>query len=312
MGHRVTVLCPAKVNLGLEVLGRRADGFHDLCTVMQAVDLYDELTLEVVQGDGSETPQIGVSGPFAGEVPATGNSLLVAWAVAGGNKLPALKVSLVKNIPAGAGLGGGSSNGAGMLVGMREIWQLEGAGPRARPAVNDEAAGGAQGRPPSSLSEAALRIGSDCPFFLDGGTQLAQGRGEQLTTVERRLDFCLVIAVPQFGSATGPAYAALQRPQQPMTPLLVPQLARALEPGDLDMLKASIVNDFEPVLRQRHPEYARWFAALEAAGALAVSLTGSGSGFYGVFADEAAARAGLSALADEPLGYVGVHRPVGY
>jgi 4-diphosphocytidyl-2-C-methyl-D-erythritol kinase len=315
MSHRVTVHCPAKVNLGLEVLGRRADGYHDICTVMQAVDLYDELMLEVVDGDGSGTPCIEVSGPFAGEVPEAGNTLLVAWAVAGGNRLPALKVRLVKNIPSGAGLGGGSSDGAGMLVGMREISMLVNkalGGAPARPASGkpDIEEGRAGATPTVEMQQLAIRIGSDCPFFLSGGTQLAQGRGEQLTALHRKLDFHLIIAVPEFGSTTGSAYTALRRAQQPMTPMLVPQLARALERGDMDLFRASIVNDFEPHLRQLHPEYAGWFDALLASGALAVLLTGSGSGFYGIFADEVTAQAGLASLQDQPMRHAGVHRPI--
>jgi 4-diphosphocytidyl-2-C-methyl-D-erythritol kinase len=306
---RVTIHCPAKVNLGLEVLHRRADGYHDICTVMQAIDLYDELTLEVMDGDGSEAPDIEVSGSFADEVPATGNTLLVAWAVAGGNRLPALKLELVKNIPASAGLGGGSSDGAGMLVALRELQQMVGGtGVIASDSGTDSDSGGTPVLPAIGVN--TLRIGSDCPFFLNGGTQLAQGRGEQLTPIDRRPDFHLVVGVPNFGSATGPSYSVLGRRQQPMTPMLVPQLARSLARGDMDLFKASIVNDFEPVLRHRHPEYVRWFDLLTAAGAVAVSLTGSGSGFFGVFAGAGAAESALAALAGEPLRYAGTHRPI--
>ena len=311
MGHRVTVHCPAKVNLGLEVLHRRADGFHEICTVMQTVDLYDELTLEVVDGDGSETPVIDVSGPFATEVPASGNTLLVAWAVAGGNGLPALKASLAKNIPSGAGLGGGSSDGAGMLMALREIELMVG-GTGVITRDPDSAKDTGQTPVPPSLKVNALRIGSDCPFFLQGGTQFAEGRGELLTPIDRKLDFHLVVAVPHFGSATGPSYAALGRTQQPVTAMLVPQLGRALARGDMELLKASLVSDFERVLHHRHAGYRRWFDMLASMGAVAVSLTGSGSGFYGLFADAAEAESGLAALAAEPLRYLGLHRPIGH
>ncbi|MDQ3023715.1 MAG: hypothetical protein M3R04_04905 [bacterium] len=320
MGHRVTVYCPAKVNLGLEVLGRRADGYHDICTMMQVIDLYDELTLEVVDGDGSEAPDIELSGPFANEVPPTGNTLLAAWAYGGGNKFPALRVSLVKNIPSGAGLGGGSSNGAGMLLALRELSLMMDRSVEfapARPAfaakdIEEDRAGASHMVEPSMLPATALRIGSDCPFFLSEGCQLAEGRGERLTPIDRRLDFHLVVGIPQFGSATGPSYAQLRRPQQTITPMLVPQLARALAAGNRELFAASVVNDFAPVLQQRHPQYLGWLSRLMDEGAMAATITGSGSGFFGIFESEADACLAADGLQTAGLRYCGLHKPISY
>jgi len=162
------------------------------------------------------------------------------------------------------------------------------------------------------IAELALRIGSDCPFFLDAGCQLAGGRGERLTAIERRADFHLVIAVPDFPSPTGAAYSALNRSTTPITPLVTPQLARALEAGDLQLATASMVNDFEPLLLKRQPHYRDWLETLLHSGAAAASITGSGSGFFGLLTSEDEALIAAEELSSRGgFRYCGAHRPVG-
>jgi 4-diphosphocytidyl-2-C-methyl-D-erythritol kinase len=323
--HRLRVLCPAKLNIGLEVLARRGDGFHDICTVLQAIDFYDSLELEVVDGDGSEVPQLTVDGPFACEVPDEGNLVLAAWAaLSAGICLPSLQVRLTKNVPAGSGLGGGSSDAAGMLLALRELARMAGFDPdggsvqwppSTETGLSHEArlahAATLAGLTTTRLEAAALRLGSDVPFFISGCCQLAAGRGEQLEPLARTLDFAAVVAVPSFGALSGPAYGALGRTDRPLAPLCVPRVAEGLARADWSAVSGALVNDFAHYLNMKHREYAAWDAALTAAGAQAVSISGSGSALFGLFESRAAAERALAALqAVGGLRYAGVHLPL--
>jgi 4-diphosphocytidyl-2-C-methyl-D-erythritol kinase len=308
---RAVVYCPAKLNLGLEVLQRRDDGFHEVATVLQAIDLWDVLTVETTEGDGSEWPDLVIGGPFAAEVPEDGNSLLAAWGAARASSLlPRLRVSLEKNIPAAAGMGGGSSDGAGMLLALREVSRqllFSGGGDPGLDALANPSA--------PELHATALRLGSDTPFFISGGCQLAEGRGEVLSALERRLAFAAVVAVPAFGSATSGAYGRLQRGSGPRSAMCVHAVASGLAHGDWPAFASSLVNDFAPQLYYAHPQYAGWEETLLGCGSRAVSISGSGSTMYGLFDTPQQARAAADVLlavgSPGDFRYVGAHQPVG-
>ncbi len=342
--HRITLHCPAKINLGLEVLERdSASGYHRISTIMQAIDLYDRLELEILNPEGlsggaasgAEPPELDIKGPFGYEVPVEGNSVLSAWALMGGSQcFPPLRIRLHKNIPCGAGLGGGSSDAAGMLLALRELARLIGADARL---LGAEAADwplslenrNSQPRRLELLAQAATlsdlelqalaaRIGSDVPFFLGPPCALAEGFGEQLSALDRRLDFALLLVVPRFGSATGQAYAALERDTARREPVVTPWLAQLLQTPPLEAknmpgeLPRRLSNSFGPLLHAEDPVYAELEAFFAAAPALAASLTGSGSGFFALFTDADHAREICAQLAqkDLDLRYLGVHLPI--
>jgi 4-diphosphocytidyl-2-C-methyl-D-erythritol kinase len=329
--HRLSLHCPAKLNLGLEVLRRDPEsGYHEIATLLQSIGLCDRLELEVLEDAAGGTPQLEIRGPFAADAPVDGNSVLAAWAVMQGSTLfPALRLRLEKNIPAGSGLGGGSSDCAGLLLALRELAALlvfdaaqgslpDWPNPESRLTAEQRLAGlrGIAALDDSALEQQALRCGSDAPFFVRGGCQLAAGRGERLSPVTRALDFSVVLAVPQLHSATSAAYRALERGTAPRAPMLVPAAARALEQGSWPLLERSLVNDFEPYLMQLWPPYGECFELLQAQGARAVLHTGSGSGFYGLFADRPAAEAACTALQQHAaasalqLRHCAVHAPL--
>ena len=188
----VACRAPAKVNLHLEVLRRREDGYHEIETVLQAVDLCDELrvTLRERRDDGRLQAELDVD-PF-GAAPEDDSNLCARAAAAFGAATGAggrLRIDLRKRIPAGAGLGGGSSDAAAVLVACDRLFGT--------------------GLAPAALVELAAGIGMDVPFFLRGGTQLGRGRGELLTplTAIRRGRFLL--AVPPFSLATADVYRQL-------------------------------------------------------------------------------------------------------
>lgn len=303
--HRVSLRCPAKLNLGLEVLERDAQsGYHRIATVLQAINLADRLEVSV-DGESAawDLPRLELSGPFAAEVPPENNSLLAAWALLGGGQaFPPLRVSLEKQIPAQSGLGGAGSDAAGMLLALRELARLltfDAQRGAPLPPGNPEAGLSHAGRQAAleavagledlALEAQAARIGSDAPFFLRGGCQLAGGRGELLQPIATKLRFCAVLAVPAFGSPTAAAYGALGRGTQRREPVCLPLTVRALEAGDWRLLEGSLVNDFEPLVCGQHPEYALWSEVLRENGAGAVALSGSGSGFFGLYAETPAA-----------------------
>ncbi len=186
------LLAPAKLNLTLEVLGKRDDGFHEISSIMQTIDLCDRVRL-------SDAPdlQLIVSGPEASGVPEDPTHDLayraaIALQQAAGISLGA-RIELDKQIPAGAGLGGGSSDAAAVLRGLYELWDVE---------ISF-----------SEFAELAAGLGSDVPFFLDGGTQAVAGRGEELTPLpdaQGPRDFTLFTSNVTVADKTRRMYGALQ------------------------------------------------------------------------------------------------------
>lgn len=257
----VSFLAPAKLNLSLQVFGKRPDGYHDIRSVMVPVSLYDEVTVE----EAPEGISVECDDPT---VPAgEGNTcrlaaaLFMEWAGA-----PAgVRIRLRKGIPSESGLGGGSSDAAATLKGLSA---LTGRCP-----------------PRDVLLAMASRIGADVPFFTLGNAALAEGFGDRLTAIPWEVPFHAVIVRPSFGLPTREGYARLRRLPGDPPPPAEPPAYRTL--GDV---AASLRNDFEEAWREIRPEIAEIKEELLAAGALAAGLSGSGSAVFGLFASEEAAR----------------------
>lgn len=261
---------PAKVNLFLRVLSRRSDGFHELETLFQAVDLCDEIVVRrAPRGVALEVVGAELGPPEANLAHRAARALLAATGDAGG-----LGIRLHKRIPAGAGLGGGSSDAAAVL---RAGDALLGTG----------------------LSRAALHrlgagLGSDVPFFL-GASTLARGtgRGERLEPLAPLPEASVVLVLPPVHVATGAAYGALARTRQEggEAPCSAPVVDA---PESWDEVASLAHNDFEAVIRALHPEVGEALAALRSAGAAPALLSGSGGACFGIFRD--AGRAEHAAL----------------
>jgi 4-diphosphocytidyl-2-C-methyl-D-erythritol kinase len=286
----VTIQAPAKLNLSLAVLERRADGFHEIESLMVPVDLADTLSLTTGSAPGIRlavqfagplaTPR---GRPLARDVPADETNLVVravaALAAEAGIE-PALEIELVKRIPSGAGLGGGSSDAAAVLAAAAEIWKLD--WPRAR------------------LAEIGARIGSDVPWFFAGGPAVAAGRGERILPVESLMPLFAVIACPPEGLSTAAVYQACV-PSRARAGEAV-ALAAALAAGDFPAALPLFANDLEPPARGLSPEVDRLLADMLRAGGLCPRLTGSGSACFTLCRTSAETRgiaARLAALADD-------------
>ena len=260
---------PAKINLTLEILARRADGFHALRSVMVPIALADELAF-----DPSERFA------FACEPPALAVDNLVprAFAQVGLAAAP-VAVTLRKRVPVGAGLGGGSSDAAGVLhAAMRGAFGDAGA----RDWVAD-----------------ARALGSDVPFFLVDGPALVEGTGERVTALGTAPPWWIVLVVPNVHVATGPAYAALDgarderpAPTRPRSHSASLRCGEALQRAEYAGVLAALTNDFAPVVRAAYPAVDAALRALDDAGAPhRAMLSGSGSACFALFATEADARA---------------------
>jgi 4-diphosphocytidyl-2-C-methyl-D-erythritol kinase len=263
---RFVVRAHAKVNLDLRVLGTRPDGYHELRTVFQTIELHDTLTC--VERPGSFALTCRAPG-----IPLDGSNLVwraaaALWRALGrpGDPTDAM-VTIDKAIPIEAGLGGGSADAAAALLGMARLWG---------------------GVPMTLLREVAGGIGADVAFFLSGGTALGLGRGEEIYPLVDLPRHWVVIVRPPFGVSTAEAYgwydedrAAGLRETREIQVLPVPWPSRA----------AQMVNDLEPPVVRRHPEITAIKGALRESGAVAAAMSGSGSAVFGLFrARSAAAR----------------------
>ena len=243
---------PAKINLGLRILRKRADGYHDLETVLLPVPWRD--ALEVIRSDTFSFQTSGL--PIPGQ--AESNLCVKAYRLLQSDfNLPPVAVHLHKIIPMGAGLGGGSSDAASMLMLLNDLFEL---------ALS-----------PSELEAYAAQLGSDCPFFINPRPRLATGTGTTLEALPLDLSSKhLVIVYPNVSVTTAAAYARVV-PRQPDSDL------RELLTQPLAAWKDRVVNDFEDSVFQHHPTLADIKEQLYHTGATYASLSGSGSALYGLF-----------------------------
>lgn len=278
----VEIRAPAKLNLSLAVLARRPDGFHDIESLMVPVTLHD-----VVRVRPGGPPGIRLAVRFGGQlagphgaalardVPTDDSNLVVRavrlLGVEAGIE-PCLDIDLVKSIPSGAGLGGGSSDAAAVLRGTAAAWNID--------------------WPAERLASIGAAIGSDVPWFFAGGPAIARGRGERVEPVPAVRPLAAVIACPVVGLSTAAVYANCT-PDSGLRGMAL-RLANALTGGGLAAAVPFMHNALEEPARRLCPDVDRLLAALGRAGAVAPRLTGSGSACFALTRTVAEAR-GLAA-----------------
>lgn len=258
-------VAPAKINIGLRVGGRRADGFHDIDTVFYRVALSDRLLFAA-----TDSPTIDIDLRAAPAIPLHDNLVYRAATLLRETTGATAGASIVleKRIPSGAGLGGGSSDAATTLLALNALWELS---------LDD-----------AQLHSLAARLGSDVPFFLlNAPAARARGRGEQLEPLDLVLPYWVVLVNPGLHISTPWAYARLNRSAGPVpTPDVVP----ALRSQDPEQLRSLLVNDFEPAVFAAYPELAGIKQRLYELGAVFALMSGSGSTLFGLFPTEQCAR----------------------
>jgi 4-diphosphocytidyl-2-C-methyl-D-erythritol kinase len=254
---RLVLKSPAKINLFLKVLAKREDGYHDILTLMQAVDLCDELTLEKtpagirVTSDSPGCPQDESNLAYK-----AASLLFREEKVDGG-----IKIKITKRIPLASGLGGGSSNAAATLKGLNQLFEL--------------------GLLPSRLHHLAVQLGSDVPFFLYSGQALAEGRGELIEPLAFYKDYWLLLVCPRLEVSAAWAYQNLKI-----------SLTRKKNEFNYKLLGSSLgffeallhfENDLEDVVVKKHPVVQQIKDILRDSGAVKSAMSGSGPTVYGVF-----------------------------
>jgi len=259
-------LAPAKINPFLSVGARRADGLHEIVSVMQAVSLSDTVSLEP-----APALSISVAPPDAAPADETNLAARAARSLAGMHGLePAVAIEIRKRIPAAAGLAGGSADAAATLLGLKAVWDLR---------VSRKA-----------LERIGAGLGADVPFCIRGGTAVARGAGEDLAVLSCPEPVWWVLGFADEGLSTGAVYDEYDRLGAGAVgdPY---EVADALARGDLDRLGAALRNDLQTAAISLRPSLAKGADALSAAGAMAVLLSGSGPTWLGLARDEAYAHA---------------------
>lgn len=245
----------AKINLGLKVLRKREDGYHDLSTIMYPIPLHD--VLEILPASAFEFRQTGLE--IKGDEKE--NLIVKAYELLKEKySIPPAYIHLRKEIPMGAGLGGGSSDAANALVGLNELFQL--------------------GLSNEKLEELAVQLGSDCPFFIRSIPQYAKGRGEILTPLDLDLSgYYLVLVNPGIHVGTREAYSGIIPSDAGYDPQHVIK-------ESIRTWKKDLVNDFEESVFDLHPALNLIKGELYYQGAIYASMSGSGSTIFGIFKDK--------------------------
>jgi 4-diphosphocytidyl-2-C-methyl-D-erythritol kinase len=273
-GKTFTLPSFAKINLYLKVLGKRDDGFHELCTVFQTVSLHDDLTFEE-----DEKLVFTCDDP---SIPTGGDNLVVKAAFALIENFRVSKgahIHLQKNIPAPGGLGGGSSNAAVTLLGLAKLWDI--------------------GANPEDLMRIGRELGSDVPFFFHGGRAIGTGRGEEITPLDQTGEKYILIVTPDVEVSTREAFARLEAPRLTPEALKSNLIVCRFEAESLDLRHTALINDFEKSVFETAPEVGRVKERLLELGATQALMSGSGASVFGIFDTQETRQATLKAIDNE-------------
>lgn len=261
---KISVLAHAKINWSLAICGEREDGYHDLDMLMQRIDLADELTFENARWITLTMDDRRLPTDSRNLVICAANALNEALGLHKG-----ARITLKKNIPSRAGLGGGSADCAAALLALNRIWNLK--------------------LPLRTLMQIGLKLGADVPFCLQGGLARAQGVGEILTPLENAPVYPLVLVTPGDGLSTPAVFREWNQGGQPMRDIDNAELAKALTGGDLDAAQRLSRNDLEKPAVALMPEIADLMDTFRKSGARFVRMSGSGSTVFAVYDSDAAA-----------------------
>lgn len=257
----------AKINLGLEIVGKRKDGYHDIRTIFQAIDFYDVLELRTI-GSG----KVLLDGNDA-SIPWDKNNLIFRAAAIIQEKFHiqyGINIWVNKKIPAGKGLGGGSSNAAMMLYALNEIWELH--------------------LDKKDLVDLGRELGADVPFFLEGGLCLGLGRGDEIVPLADLSQLSCVLVLPSFSISTASVYERL--PLSLTSADKESKIIKFLEHRTFDLLE----NNLEEIIFGLYPQLRVIKRIFQSHGSELSLVSGSGSAVFGIFFDKENARRALKEL----------------
>lgn len=275
--NQIELRALAKINLGLDVLGRRENGYHDVRMVMQSIYLYDEVMIEKTQ-----SPEITVTSNLE-FLPAGENNIAYKAARLLREEFQiedGIKIALKKHIPVAAGLAGGSSNAAAVLFGMNRMFHL--------------------GLSQKELMERGISLGADVPYCIMRGTVLAEGIGEKLSVLPAMPKCTVLIAKPPVGVSTRVVYEALDTKEIVNHPD-IDRIIEGLEENDLEKVASSMGNVLEEVTIPMYPVIEQIKKEMMDAGALNAMMSGSGPTVFGLFESRAAALTAQRQLREKSL-----------
>jgi 4-diphosphocytidyl-2-C-methyl-D-erythritol kinase len=267
---------PAKINLGLFIIGKRPDGYHDLETLFQMVSLCDTVELESLENKVELVCDDS-------RVPTDETNLMTRAARLLQERFPdrsglGCRMVLKKKIPMGAGLGGGSGNAAGILMGLNRLWDLK--------------------LQRAELSRIAAQLGSDIPFFLCAPSALGEGRGERLTALQSPKKFHVILVFPRVSMATAEVYQALNF-NLTKNSKNIKILREFFSQSNIISMGAHLHNDLEPIVIKRLPVVESIKDKLRSLNAAGTLVSGSGSTVFGIFEDSKAAELALARCREE-------------
>lgn len=274
---RIKLKALGKINLGLDVLGRRPNGYHDVRMVMQTVYLYDQILLEKKKESGIslETNLFYLPVNENNLAYRAAKMLMDEFEIQGG-----VHISLEKHIPVAAGMAGGSSNAAAVLYGMNRLYKL--------------------GLTDQELMERGVKLGADVPYCIMRGTVLAEGIGEELTPLPAMPKCHVLLAKPPISVSTQMVYEKLDAQEVTEHPD-IDGIISGLEKGDLHKIASSMGNVLENVTITEYPEIERIKDVMKEEGALNAMMSGSGPTVFGIYDDKSLARRAAERIRKEQL-----------
>ena len=266
-----------KINLGLDVLGRRPNGYHDVRMVMQTVYLYDQILLEKTDKEGIslETNLFYLPVNENNLAYRAAKMLIDEFAIKEG-----VHISLEKHIPVAAGMAGGSSNAAAVLYGMKRLFQL--------------------GLTDQELMDRGVQLGADVPYCIMRGTVLAEGIGEKLTPLPAMPKCHVLLAKPPISVSTQKVYEKLDAQEVTEHPD-IDGILLGLQTGDLEKITSSMGNVLENVTITEYPQIERIKDVMKEEGALNAMMSGSGPTVFGIYDDKMLARRAAARIREEQL-----------
>lgn len=253
--------CRAKINLAIDVLGKREDNYHLVKMIMQTIDLCDYINIEEINTDAiiieSDNPHVPTD--FSNIVYKAAKLIKNKFNITKG-----IKIRIQKNIPIAAGMAGGSSNGAAVLVGLNKLWNLN---------LKSE-----------QLMDLGLALGADVPFCISGGAAVAQGIGEKLTSIKGLNDVYILICKPNFDVSTAMVYKELDMNKVSKRPD-INMLVEYLKNEKIEEISINMANVLESVTENKYPEIYSIKKTMNEYGALGSMMSGSGPTVFGIFKD---------------------------
>lgn len=261
----------AKINLSLDIVAKRPDGYHDVKMIMQTIELHDKVFLE--ETDGAVEVECNSRWVPSGNENIAFKAAELLRSRCGLTK--GVKIKIIKKIPVAAGLAGGSTDAAAVLKGMNELFSL--------------------GLEESELMAAGKQVGADVPYCVKGGTMLAEGIGELLTELHPLPRTCILLVKPRIGVSTAWVYKNLELEKiidRPDTDMLI----RAIADRRVDILAGNMKNVLETVTAKKHDVIREIKQRLLELGAAGSMMSGSGPSVFGIFADRKAAETAFEAM----------------